>query len=251
MKKGTAERPFLFSLVQSIATTPATMPAASSTATRFFRSFAEYVVSALYCEKFRVDEHARHFFPSLVVYPLYCCSRDVHLFRALFLRKPHFIDQTNRLIFVHGHNYNFRRYCLPDWTKHGLIWQATYMPVFSWSRHITFLAISLIRCFVGFFDSNSQRSQIPNRAKLLFDRFTSNFSGSSRFRLHVPFPARSHGAGNSVDDFPLVCNSVLLHGGDGSHFHIRNARHSDFHFRSSPPSGRFHRDLASICSFHY
>lgn len=176
------ERPFgrsFFCLVQSIATAPATMPATSSTATRFFRAFAEYVVSALYREKFRVDEHVRHFFPRLVVHPLYCCSRDVHLFRALFLRKPHFIDQTNRLIFVHGHYYNFRRYCLPDWTKRGLIWQATYMPAFSWSRHITFLAVCLIRCFVRFFGSNSQWSQIPDRAMLLFDRFTSNFSAAS------------------------------------------------------------------------
>lgn len=74
---------------------------------------------------------------SRIVDSLHGGSRNIHLFCAHLLGEVFKIDQPDRLIFIYSHVDGLPFfYCGPQGAEAVVVWEATYVPPFSWSWHI-------------------------------------------------------------------------------------------------------------------
>ena len=76
-------------------------PAASA---EIFLAVADDIFSAAYFQRHTVHQSQSKFFSGALIYLLNRCAGYIHIFAALFLRKPLFINKAYSLIFVNCEN---------------------------------------------------------------------------------------------------------------------------------------------------
>jgi hypothetical protein len=115
----------------------APVPLAATTAAGLLQAVTQLVFTAFNPEDPPMDQRFGNFSSRIAIHPLDGRAGDVHLIGALLLREVLQVDQTDRLIFVHGHHnkrflFGQRRVQRPIL---GALRQATDFPPFSRPWH--------------------------------------------------------------------------------------------------------------------